>query len=257
MTNRLNADSAIPVLCYHRVLEREQNAPEGSAHLGGGYGHTWSDQFAEHLRVMVDLGMTAINHEVLIDALDGTKPLPPRPVLLDFDDNRLAIYRTAWPMMREHGFVGTVFAITDLADGLELPHMGARADFPPMGWKHLRELHEAGWAVGGHTQRHFWLEPLKAEKGVGEVEREVVLGRQRAEEQMGVPIRSFAYPGGSFDDEIEGIVMRTFSSARLWHLSLPTDYVTSETNRYRLPSVNINFETNIDALAGWLRGSVE
>lgn len=249
MANKLSPDAQVPVLCYHRVLERGEPAPTPSMDFCT---HTWSDQFARHLDIMADMQMTTINHEDLIDAMEGSRPLPPRPVMLDFDDNRMATFKTAWPLMREHGFVGTVFVITDLADGLELPHLGTRADFPAMGWRHLRELQAAGWAIGGHTRSHFWLKDLKEEKGLAEVEKEVAIGRQRTEAQMGRPIRSFAYPGGSYDEQVEGVVMGCFRTARLWHLEVPTAYVTPETDPYRLPSANINCATDITALTEWL-----
>ncbi len=253
---KLKPDTRIPVLCYHRVLDRDQHAPEGSAQLGGGYGHTWSDQFAEHLHVMTRFGMTAITHEDLIDVMDGKKQLPSHPVLIDFDDNRMAVYTTAWPMMRELGFAGTVFAITELADGCELEHMGSTAEFPAMSWTQLRDLQDVGWAIGGHTKSHYWLKELKEEKGLDEVENEVALGKKRTEEQMGRSIRSFAYPGGSFDDDVERVVKQYFQSARDWHLQLPVPYITHATNRYQLPSANINWQTDLGALADWLRPEI-
>ena len=244
------------MLCYHRVLDRDQYAPEGSPQMGGGYGHTWSDQFANHLRVMTKFGMTTITHENLIDAMNGEKQLPPHPVLIDFDDNRMAVYTTAWPMMRELGFTGTVFTITELADGCELEHMGSTADFPAMSWTELRKLQDAGWAIGGHTKSHYWLKELKKEKGLEEVEKEVAVGKRRTEEQMERPIRSFAYPGGSLDDDVERVVKQYFQSARGWHLELPVPYVMHATNRYQLPSANINWQTDLGALTDWLRPNV-
>jgi len=260
----------IPVLCYHRVLPEGQPSPPSSA---GFVGHTGTVKFREQMAFLAANGMQAITHEDLIDGLNGRKELPARPVMIDFDDTRLAVLENAWPIMKEFGFAGTEFVISDVADHVELPHMGSLKDFPPMGWKELRTLMDDGWCMGGHTKSHFWLKEMCEEKGIEAVEHEVEAGKRRIEEMLNRPARAFAYPGGTSNDEVEQVVKRHFESARLWYLGaqeiervvernvesarmavsdLSVDYVTEDTDIYRIPCANISCRTEKDVFEKWI-----
>ncbi len=64
-----------------------------------------------------------------------------------------------------------------------------------MTWEQLRELHAAGMAVGGHTVTH----PILARLGAAEQRREIAGAGERLREELGAPMRWFAYPVGSAD----------------------------------------------------------
>jgi len=69
--------------------------------------------FERHLDVLGEMGCFVSLDEVAANALDGM-PLPPRPILLTFDDGDPSVLRTAAPRLRERGIPGVVFLITDL-----------------------------------------------------------------------------------------------------------------------------------------------
>ncbi len=83
------------VLTYHRVDEREPFARQ-MAHLVGRY-------------PVVSI------HQVLA-ALDGGDPLPPRAVLLTFDDAYRSFADIAWPVLCSHGFPAALFVPTAYPD---------------------------------------------------------------------------------------------------------------------------------------------
>jgi peptidoglycan/xylan/chitin deacetylase (PgdA/CDA1 family) len=64
-----------------------------------------------------------------------------------------------------------------------------------MTWDMVREMRDAGMAIGGHTDSH----PILSRLGAQEQEREVSHCAQRLGEELGSPMRWFAYPVGSRD----------------------------------------------------------
>ncbi len=75
-------------------------------------------------------------------------------------------------------------------------------DVPPeekvaLRWTDIREMEESGWvSFGGHTMHHPVLGYLT---DPGEIEREVRECRTALEQQLGHPVRTFAYPFGKYE----------------------------------------------------------
>jgi peptidoglycan/xylan/chitin deacetylase (PgdA/CDA1 family) len=65
----------------------------------------------------------------------------------------------------------------------------------------IRALHTAGWEIGSHglTHKDLTMNPAKQEN-------EIVGSRRQLESLLGVPILSFAYPFGAYDDSSLGYV---------------------------------------------------
>ena len=61
------------------------------------------------------------------------------------------------------------------------------------------------------------------------------------EEQLGVTIRHFAYPNGLWDDRVEILVKQVYKSARHFKCYGHADYITNETDLFRLPTMNVNY----------------
>jgi len=93
-------DSAHPrilrVLTYHRVDQAEP--------------------FARHVQHLAARYRVVSVPQVLA-AMDGGAPLPPRSVLLTFDDAYTSFAEHAWPVLRRHGFGATLFVPTAYPDG--------------------------------------------------------------------------------------------------------------------------------------------
>jgi peptidoglycan/xylan/chitin deacetylase (PgdA/CDA1 family) len=82
------------------------------------------------------------------------------------------------------------------------PEVGlAEEEFPElrlMDWAQVRALQRAGFTIGSHTCTHA---PLTLE-GPEEVRHEVAHSRRRLEDELGAPVRHFAYPDGRFDGAV-------------------------------------------------------
>ncbi|MCG0238166.1 MAG: polysaccharide deacetylase family protein [Firmicutes bacterium] len=130
-------------------------------------------------------GYNTVTLAQLYRHLTSGEPLPEKPVVITFDDGYASFYEHAFPRLRERGFVATLFVITDKVG---TPRY--------VTWEQVREMAAAGIEIGSHTATHPDLRELEA----SQLEHEVSGSRKTLEEQVGVPVLFFCYPGGYYDE---------------------------------------------------------
>lgn len=139
--------------------------------------------FEEHLRFLRTGGYNTITTQDLWWALDQTKPLPPRPVLLTFDDGYADHYQVVLPLLRKYGMTGT-FAIT--ANLIDKPGYMTRAQ--------VRALADAGMDIVSHATDHVSVSKLPYPSQV----YQLCTSRRILSEWTGRDIRHFVYPAGDW-----------------------------------------------------------
>jgi peptidoglycan/xylan/chitin deacetylase (PgdA/CDA1 family) len=142
------------------------------------------ERFAAELAWLAGHGYHPIRLAALFRALEHGAPLPPKPVVLSFDDGYVDDVTTVAPLLRRRGWPAAFFVITGRA--------GARAFLT---WPQIRALDRAGMDVGSHTVDHVELPGLTA---AGR-RQELVASRQALERHLGHPVYWFAYPAGAWD----------------------------------------------------------
>jgi len=156
-------------------------------------------QFTAQLAWLREAGYTSITLRELTLALQMGYALPERPVVLTFDDGYRDAYEQAFPLLQEHGFVGTFFLITSMAD------MGNPSYVT---WEQVSEMSAAGMEMQAHCYSHMDLRGRSVDYLVWQV-----LGAKEAiEARTHVPVRFFCYPSGKYD----GRVMQVLHSAGYW-----------------------------------------
>ncbi|MEU0394155.1 polysaccharide deacetylase family protein [Streptomyces sp. NPDC006208] len=172
----------VPILMYHAVSHRPAAATHGLS--------VSPDAFAAQMAVLRTRGFTPLTTAQLGDAWrPGGRPLPPRPVLITFDDGYEGVHRHALPVLAEHGFAATVFVSTGWLRGA---HDEGGALDTMLDWDQVRELAAAGVEIGGHTHTHPQLDQLSGERLRYETSR----CRDIVADEMGAEPVSFAYPFG-------------------------------------------------------------
>ena len=227
----------IPIFCYHRV--HGDDDPQTPPVTPGQYcGHVIESVFRSQLAALARRSFTVVTHRELMRWLDGQAGLPDGKVAaIDFDDNRLNVLTNAAPLMAEHGFVGTMFVVSRLADG-QLPHMQV---YPEMNWDQLGELMERGWLIAAHTATHPRLGDLSREPdGLDRVEQEFAECNDAFERRLGFRPDHFAYPAGDWNEPVEAIVRRHYRTARLWEHSDRVRFNDRATSPYRLQSIHVS-----------------
>src|SRR5260221_13716476 len=66
-----------------------------------------------------------------------------------------------------------------------------------MNWDDVRQLRDAGFAIGSHSHTHPMLANLVTEK---DIEKELVTSAQRLESHLGFRPKTISYPIGSWDE---------------------------------------------------------
>ena len=186
----------VPILVYHKV-----NPDPGV----GGYGLRVSPRsFEKQMAYLFRSGYSAISLTDLADHFDRGKPLPPRPVIITFDDGYLDNYTYAYPILKKYGLTATIFVVAGTVGGInEFDYNEGRQPKNKMaGWKELKEMADGGITIGGHTLRHPHLAGLTHE----EARFEISEGRKILEAGLNRPVEVFCYPYGNFEPDIVGMV---------------------------------------------------
>jgi len=225
----------IPIFAYHRVH------PDDEVTITGDLGRISLSTFRQQIDYLVQEEVELVAHDQIADWLYDGHELPQRCVGIDFHDNRLNVFEHAFPLFVRHGLRATVPVITNLADGKEV--FGPN-DFPAMGWDHLAELRDAGWCITPHTRQHLRLAgPEPMPKDDEELWDELRESRRIVAEKMGIDAPYFAYPSGSWNHRIEGMVKQVYQTALHWHVDMTPDewpLATERTNPYRLTGINVS-----------------
>ncbi|HWQ33503.1 MAG TPA: polysaccharide deacetylase family protein [Blastocatellia bacterium] len=82
------------------------------------------------------------------------------------------------------------------------------ADYPPgfelLDWKMIAEMEQAGVSFGSHSDQH----PVLTLEDPHTIERELRRSKRTLEDRLGHPASQFAYPNGSYNEAIKGLVAR-------------------------------------------------
>lgn len=163
--------TSLPVLMYH-YISRFSGATAVSP-----------EHFEDQCRGMAQAGWRGVGLAEAEAFLRDGVPLPPRSVLISFDDGYLDNYVYAWPILRKYGHQGVVFAVTerletapllrptlhDVWAGAEpsvLPPVDAPMHRHELGfeerrdlffsWEEARHMEQSGvLCVAAHSARHL------------------------------------------------------------------------------------------------------
>jgi peptidoglycan/xylan/chitin deacetylase (PgdA/CDA1 family) len=127
--------------------------------------------------------------------LDGDFPTGEKPVVITFDDGFDGVRSAGLKVLREHGFSATVFVVAGRLGGTDdwnLERPGERL----LDAGGVRELASSGFEIGSHGLNHRNLIGLDDESLASEVRD----SRRVLEEVSRVPVASFCYPYGGFDE---------------------------------------------------------
>lgn len=175
------ARADVPVLCWHQI--REPTSADGAAARP----YIVSPRrLADELDALDRAGFTPITGDALASHVVRGTPLPPKPVLLTFDDGSAGQYRRALPLLRRHHFVATFFVMTVV---LDKPGWLSRGE--------VRALDRAGMTIAAHTWDHH---PVPQYTDA-DWPRQLIEPRDELAGIVGHPVRLFAYPFGLWNIE--------------------------------------------------------
>jgi peptidoglycan/xylan/chitin deacetylase (PgdA/CDA1 family) len=109
-------ESHLQILLYHRILQ-----PDEMDFLSDlGMVHTSCKNFEDHLAWFKHHHYNVINFCQLSEYLTNGHAIPPRSIVITFDDGSLDHYRNAVPLLKKYGFSATFFPIKNCVYGNKL-----------------------------------------------------------------------------------------------------------------------------------------
>ena len=185
----------IPILCYHAIGE-----PPSPAF------RRYTVSFREFARQMTWLAAHAYTPVTLDDLLTARHSpgiLPPRPIVLTFDDGFRDSVLHAAGILNHLGFTATFYLVAGLLGGAsEWTRDRRQFTLPLVDAAAARQLSSAGFVIGSHTLTHPRLGQLEG----WTLEAEIVESKRVLEDVIGQEVRHLAYPYGGHRPEVVNCV---------------------------------------------------
>ena len=202
----------IPILMYHYVEYVQDKGDTIRQSLD-----ITPYTFEQEIKTLADNGYTFLTAKDLGNALDGIYTPPTKSVILTFDDGYRDFYTDAYPILKKYHAKATMYMIAGF--------VGYRNY---MTEAQLKEIAADGLIdIGAHTVHHMSLKQAP----IDEVRKELTDGKKMIEDLIHMPVVSFAYPNGSFDDVA---IHEVFASGYTTAVTTQPGSEENPTNRFKL-----------------------
>jgi len=222
----------VPVLMYHEIADTAATPSRLAVS---------PDVFADQLAYLHDAGFQAITAGALSAFLaDGVGELPERPVVLTFDDGYGDFYSQAMPVLKQHGFTGTLFMTTGW--------IGKEGETKRMlNWRELAEIEQAGIEIGAHTCQHPQLDQLPDNL----IREELYVSKSQLEDNLELKVPGLAYPFGYSNAKVRQVARDVgYDYAYSVNNSLTTDAA----DKFALPRLTVRRATTMDDFRKMVNG---
>ena len=222
---------------YHHVAPPEAMSPHRAPHEGWEFTHS-PQGFERQLIALQQRGYRFVALAETVDDIRKRGVEDNKSVAVTFDDGWVDNFEFALPVLKRLSIPATFFVTT--------AHIRVGSDnAKKMGLAQLRELVRSGMNVGGHSRSHPDLRNLPAKRASEEIRG----CREDLEQELGMSIRLFAYPGGAFNRQVARLTeeagysaacsvlgpCRNDTSSLFWlYRDLLTESMNTWGDRYRL-----------------------
>jgi peptidoglycan/xylan/chitin deacetylase (PgdA/CDA1 family) len=184
----------VPILMYHQVTPSP--LPQFRKYA------VTTEAFDRQLAWLAARGYAPVTMEALYRHRSGAEALPPRPVVLTFDDGYRDCLDYVAPILQARGFTATFFVVGKLAGKTSRWLLAERGiELPLLDWDAVRTLRAAGNECGSHAMSHTRLTRLSAK----DCREELKSSRRKLEDELGEEVRHLAYPFGDYDESVRAI----------------------------------------------------
>ncbi len=174
----------IPIIAYHKISDRKEF----------GLNVLSPAIFRKQIETIADSGFQPITFWDV-----ARNKIPPKPIIITFDDGYSCFYENALPVLSEYNFKSVVFLITG--------YIGKKNTWEPFPGQHnsyhlsldeIKTIAERGHEIGSHTISHRYLPLLNSV----ELEMELITSKQNLELLLNREVISICYPFGRYNKKV-------------------------------------------------------
>lgn len=222
--------ASIPIIMYHQV----RNDKSGDMIIS-------KAKLEEELSYLKREGYYSISPSEWLDYCDGRIGLPPKCVILTFDDGWKSQYQNAVPLLEKYGFRGVFYVYPDFVGGSAA-----------MNWKQIQSLAKRGHTVGCHSMTHPKLTPDKNESDrnyKARIKEEIAESKKVIEEKTGINVTDFCFPYGYYSEDCFKLLDKAgYETAT----TVNAGQNSKDCDPYLLSRYQVNQSTSLSTFASWL-----
>ena len=200
--------SEIPILMYHEIRDQYDNMMCIS-----------QKEFSRQMGLLKRQNYKTISLARLKKGVENNEETNEKLVVITFDDGHEGVYSNAYPILRDNGFIATLYVVPSWIDSKEMftRRIGSTGKEIPLGeqysafmsWENLKELSNHGYDIGSHTFSHQLLVNLENEA----LKQELDLADKAIKDNLGLDVKHFCYPYGSFNEQIRELIVTRYDTA--------------------------------------------
>lgn len=152
--------------------------------------------FERQMKYLKDKKYNVIKLVELAEKLKNKEKVPPKTVVLTFDDAYRDNYLNAFPLLKKYNISATIFVPTAYI-GKEMINSEGKS-IPVMNWQEARKMEESGIVdFASHSHTHPPMNQIAFEEFINEVKTSENLLNQNLKR----PVKIFSFPKGKYKPE--------------------------------------------------------
>jgi peptidoglycan/xylan/chitin deacetylase (PgdA/CDA1 family) len=209
----------VPILMYHEI--GDPDGPWESLYVS-------EASFRNQMEYLKSNGYNTITLRDLQKNREGLRRLPPKPIVITFDDGYSSMYSLVYNLFKETGMKG-VFYIYPKKFG----------SWNSLTEEEIKEMSDNGMEIGSHSMSHLNMHKMNKNQLKYEVEE----SKKILEDITNRPIESFCYPAGRLSESlIEELINAGYTNA------VTTKYgiYSHDDNIYKIKRIRINYSDSLN-----------
>lgn len=222
-------EEAVPILMYHKV---SPNFFKSNLRVN-------PEEFEKQIKYLKEQDFSSLSFEDFILWRKGERPLPPKSVIITFDDGYEDNYLYAYPVLKKYGFSATIFLIVGkLGEEIRWEREKRRPEAKLLSWDKIKEMKENGMDFGSHTMLHPNLTKVPRKQAKWEMRK----SKRIIEENINQKAVVFSYPFGKHNKKVRQLVRK---NKYLCAVSTKPGWASKKSNIYSLPRLRITGYTSL------------
>lgn len=161
--------------------------------------------FSAQMKFLYDNNFNIIDLDDFLEIKKNKQQIPPKMIILTFDDGYANNYINAFPIISKYSFKAVISVITEYIDkNIPFPWINQflledgddKKLILPLSKKQLKTMNDYGISIASHTRSHRSLSRLDKQ----DVMKEIMESKKNLEDILGKKVKYFTYPYGSWGD---------------------------------------------------------